>query len=142
MKNPGFPIVGDLYQKRITFAVHLSILDGFLVSISTAGHSGLVAGQGHPTVGLSLDQNSNSLVILIIAASSIIEPTTLFKYRLWMICIRQSKPENKYQGRRSATDYGLATGWTTLCLGPFTILRPRNSVSSVSAPFLPSKLPV
>jgi len=44
VKNPWLPSVGDFDQKRIVFAVLLSIVDRFFVTISTANDLGLVTG--------------------------------------------------------------------------------------------------
>jgi hypothetical protein len=61
MEDPWFPIVRDFYQQRIAFAVQLRILNGLRVIISATDDSSLIAGQGYPTVGFCLAQNTHSL---------------------------------------------------------------------------------
>jgi hypothetical protein len=51
-KNPRFPTIRDLNENRICFAVLISLLHGFRVTVPAAYDLGFVTGQSKPAIRL------------------------------------------------------------------------------------------
>jgi hypothetical protein len=54
MESPRLPIIWYFDQDRVRFAVLLSVLNGFVVSISATDNFGFIARKSEPTVWFGL----------------------------------------------------------------------------------------